>query len=90
MTYVFWPQRWSPGAREPRGLRKEDGGIDRTLVIGKLIKEPALFHVPGAGAVLFQATTANLNPWTEVIPKRAHALRSTTAGREVADTALAS
>ena len=24
------------------------------------------FHVPGAGAPLFQAATANLNPWTEV------------------------
>jgi pimeloyl-ACP methyl ester carboxylesterase len=30
------------------------------------------FHVPGAGAPLFQAAAANLNPWTEVRVDTAH------------------
>jgi non-heme chloroperoxidase len=49
-------------------------------------------RVPAAGLPLFQAATANLNPWTEVkvnskMPDRGHALTIDSGWREVADTA---
>ena len=52
------------------------------------------FAVPAPGAPLFQAASANLNPWTEAKvdsenPGRGHSLTIDSGWREVADTALA-
>jgi non-heme chloroperoxidase len=48
------------------------------------------FAVPASGVPLFQAATANLNPWTEIVEvaNRGHALIIDGGWREVADTAL--
>ena len=61
------------------------------------------YSVPGSGVPIFQAATANLNPWTEAqvdtknpgvteireIPDRGHSLTIDHGWREVAETALA-
>jgi hypothetical protein len=62
------------------------------------------YSVPGSGAMIFQAATANLNPLTQAfkkqrrndgvteivrVPDRGHALTIDSRWREVADTSLA-
>ena len=61
------------------------------------------YSVPGSGVPIFQAATANLNPWTEAqvdtknpgvteireMPNRGHSLTIDHGWREVAETALA-
>lgn len=55
------------------------------------------YCLPGVGKPIFQAGSANINPWTEAkvdtenvaIPGRGHCLTIDAGWREVADTALA-
>jgi hypothetical protein len=86
--------RWAALFEENGFAALEPGWPDDPDTVEEAKELYETYAVPTAGKPLFQAATANFNPWTEAkvdtkSPGRGHALTIDSGWREVADKALA-